>query len=50
VPGNNMGVVLPPSMRASPDHAVDEYIDRVDDMKAQVDRERAKKDDNGAWQ
>jgi hypothetical protein len=45
-----MGVVLPPSMRASPDHAVDEYIDRVDDMKAQVDRERAKKDDNGAWQ
>jgi hypothetical protein len=43
-----MGVVLPPSMRASPDHSVDDFIDRVDALKEQVDRERASKDDNGA--
>jgi hypothetical protein len=42
-----MGVVLPPSLRASPDHSVDEYIDRVEDMKEHVDRERAGKDENG---
>lgn len=41
-----MGVVLPPAMRASPDHTVDEFIDRVDTMKEQVDRERANKEDN----
>lgn len=38
-----MGVVLPPSMRASPDHGVDAYIDQVEAMKEQVDRERATK-------
>jgi hypothetical protein len=41
-----MGVVLPPSMRASPDHSVDSFIDRVETLKEQVDRERAGKDDN----
>ena len=41
-----MGVLLPPSMRASPDHAVDEYIDAVEAMKDKVDRERASKVDN----
>jgi hypothetical protein len=41
-----MGVLLPPSMRASPDHAVDGYIDAVEAMKDKVDRERASKLDN----
>lgn len=41
-----MGVLLPPSMRASPDHAIDDYIDRVESMKDKVDRERASKIDN----
>ena len=41
-----MGVVLPPSMRASPDHGVDAYIDQVEAMKEQVDRERATKHEN----
>jgi hypothetical protein len=41
-----MGVLLPPGMRASPDHAVDSYIDQVDAMKEKVDQERASKDDN----
>jgi len=43
-----MGVLLPPSMRASPDQAVDHYIDDVEAMKDKVDQERASKDDNGA--
>jgi hypothetical protein len=42
-----MGVLLPPSMRASPDHSVDNYIDEVEAMKDKVDRERANKDDGG---
>jgi pSer/pThr/pTyr-binding forkhead associated (FHA) protein len=42
-----MGVLLPPSMRASPDQSVDHYIDDVEGMKEQVDRERAQKDDAG---
>jgi len=41
-----MGVVLPPSMRASPDHAVDAYIDQVDAMKDRIDQERGRNDDN----
>lgn len=41
-----MGVVLPPSMRASPDHGVDAYIDQVEAMKEQVDRERATSHEN----
>ena len=40
-----MGVVLPPSMRASPDHAVDAYIDQVDAMKDRIDKERSRNDD-----
>jgi len=40
-----MGVVLPPSMRASPDHAVDAYIDQVEAMKDRIDRERGRNDD-----
>lgn len=40
-----MGVVLPPSMRASPDHAVDAYIDQVDAMKDKIDKERGRNDD-----
>ncbi|MDQ2823139.1 MAG: FHA domain-containing protein [Pseudomonadota bacterium] len=42
-----MGVLLPPSMRASPDHPIDEYIDAVETMKDKVDHERASKVDNG---
>ena len=42
-----MGVLLPPAMRASPDHAVDAYIDQVDAMKEKIDRERARNDDTG---
>ena len=42
-----MGVLLPPSMRASRDHAVDAYIDQVDAMKDKIDRERARNDDTG---
>ena len=41
-----MGVVLPPSLRASPDRSVDAYIDQVDAMKEKVDRERSSKSDN----
>ena len=41
-----MSVLLPPSMRASPDHPVDAYIDQVESMKEQVDRERATNPDN----
>ncbi|WP_332876860.1 FHA domain-containing protein [Massilia sp. S19_KUP03_FR1] len=40
-----MGVVLPPSMRASPDHAVDAYIDQLDAMKDKIDQERGRDDD-----
>jgi hypothetical protein len=40
-----MGVVLPPSMRASPDRAVDAYIDQVDAMKDKIDQERSRNDD-----
>ncbi len=40
-----MGVVLPPAMRASPDHAVDAYIDQVDAMKDKIDKERGRNDD-----
>ena len=43
-----MGVLLPPSMRASPDEGVDHYIDDVESMKDQVDRERAQNDDSGS--
>jgi len=43
-----MGVLLPPSMRASPDEGVDHYIDDVEGMKDQVDRDRAQKEDAGS--
>jgi hypothetical protein len=42
-----MGVLLPPSMRASSDQGVDRYIDQVEAMKDQVDRERAQNGDAG---
>jgi hypothetical protein len=40
-----MSVLMPPSMRASPDHSVDEYMGRVGAMKARLDVERARKDE-----
>ncbi len=44
-----MAVLMPPSMRVSPDHSVDEFMDSVARMKAQLDLERTKKvkDDGG---
>jgi hypothetical protein len=43
-----MSVLLPPSMRTSPDHSVDEFMGRVSAMKASLDRERRSKvTDNG---
>ena len=41
-----MGVLLPPSMRASPDRAVDAYIDQIEAMKDKIDKERGMNDDN----
>lgn len=38
-----MSVLLPPSLRASPDHGVDEFMGRVGAMKARLDAERARK-------
>jgi hypothetical protein len=38
-----MSVVLPPSMRVSPDHTVDEFMGDVDALKARLDAERTKK-------
>lgn len=43
-----MGVLLPPGMRASPDRSVDDYVDQVEAMKARMEQERRKDDDNGA--
>jgi hypothetical protein len=44
-----MAVLLPPEMRASPDHGVDEFMGQVGAMKAQLDVERKRKveDDSG---
>jgi hypothetical protein len=38
-----MAVVLPPSMRVSPDHSVDEHMDDVNRLKAKLDEERIRK-------
>ena len=38
-----MAVLLPPSLRVSPDHGVDEYMGRVAGLKARLDVERTKK-------
>jgi hypothetical protein len=43
-----MAVLLPPAMRASPDHGVDEFMGQVGAMKAQLDVERKRKVDDGA--
>ena len=37
-----MPLLLPPSMRASPDHSVDEYMANAGAMKARIDAERLK--------
>jgi hypothetical protein len=42
-----MSVLLPPTMRASPDHDVDEFMAQVGAMQKQLDRERAHKDKDG---
>lgn len=44
-----MSVVLQPSMRVSPDHSVDEFMEDVNALKARLDVERTKKvkDDGG---
>lgn len=43
-----MSVILPPAMRASPDHSVDDFMNDVQALKPGLDRERAEKaDDDG---
>ncbi|MES2152262.1 MAG: FHA domain-containing protein [Pseudomonadota bacterium] len=42
-----MSVLLPPSMRASPDHSVDEFMGRVNSLRARLDAERTKKVKDG---
>jgi hypothetical protein len=42
-----MSVLLPPTMRASPDYEVDEFMARVGDLKKQLDAERSRKDKEG---
>jgi hypothetical protein len=44
-----MSLILPPEVRVSPDHTVDEFIVDVNKMKARLDKERMKKvkDDGG---
>jgi hypothetical protein len=37
-----MPLLLPPTMRASPDHSVDEYMADAAAMKAHIDAERLK--------
>jgi FHA domain len=43
-----MALLLPPSMRVSPDHSVDEFMAGVGAMKARLDAERGKKDKDDA--
>jgi hypothetical protein len=38
-----MSLLLPPTMRASPDHSVDEFMGGVSSMKAKLDLERTRK-------
>jgi pSer/pThr/pTyr-binding forkhead associated (FHA) protein len=42
-----MSVLLPPSMRASPDHGVDEFMAQVGAMQKRLDSERTRKDKAG---
>lgn len=43
-----MALILPPALRASPDHTVDDFIGDVGKMKARLDAERSRKvNDNG---
>jgi pSer/pThr/pTyr-binding forkhead associated (FHA) protein len=42
-----MSVLLPPTMRASPDHAVDEFMTQVGAMQKRLDSERTRKDKAG---
>jgi hypothetical protein len=42
-----MSVLLPPSVRASPDHDVDEFMAQVSAMQKRLDAERAHKDKEG---
>jgi hypothetical protein len=44
-----MALILPPSMRVSPDHTVEEFIGDVNKLKARLDAERTRKvkDDGG---
>jgi len=42
-----MSVLLPPAMRASRDHSVDEFMSQVGAMKAELDIERARKARDG---
>jgi hypothetical protein len=41
-----MSVLMPPAMRVSPDHSVDEYMGQVGAMKARLDMERNSKDES----
>jgi pSer/pThr/pTyr-binding forkhead associated (FHA) protein len=41
-----MSVLMPPQMRVSPDHSVDEYMGQVGAMKARLDMERTSKDES----
>ncbi|MGZ5200451.1 MAG: FHA domain-containing protein [Telluria sp.] len=41
-----MSVLMPPEMRVSPDHSVDEYMGQVGAMKARLDMERTRKDES----
>ena len=41
-----MSVLMPPGMRVSPDHSVDEYMGQVGAMKARLDVERHSKDES----
>lgn len=41
-----MSVLLPPAMRVSPDHSVDDYMGQVGAMKARLDLERNRKDES----
>jgi hypothetical protein len=38
-----MAVLLPPAVRASPDHGIDEFMREVENMKPQLDRARGRK-------
>jgi hypothetical protein len=42
-----MSALLPPEMRASPDHSVDDFMSKVGEMKKRLDAERARKVKDG---